>query len=110
MILAEIKREGVRRNRRHCKARSIWPIVAPNWGLMQEGDSNFSDLKNMVKKPTRNTLVMAPWISEANWMLVDQRMALIWTHTEGQQELRTMTRHFQTALKEDRRCRLIKAG
>ena len=41
---------------------------------------------------------------------MDQRTALRWTHMEGQKELRTVMRRFQTALKEDRGCRARKVG
>ena len=54
--------------------------------------------------------VMSLWISEATWRLADQMTSLIWTHTAGQRERRTAMGRFQTALKEDRRCRVRKAG
>ena len=40
-------------NCRYRKARSIWPIVTPKRGPIQEGDSHFSDLKKTIKKPTQ---------------------------------------------------------
>ena len=81
MILVELNGEGVRRNRRHCKARSIWSIVAPKGVPTQEGDSHFSDLKKMVKKIMWKARVMEPWISEAACRLADQRTALRRGHT-----------------------------
>ena len=65
MILAELKKVGARINRRYCKARSIWPIVTPKGGQMQEEDSHSSVLKNMFKKPTRKAQVAELWILQA---------------------------------------------
>ena len=62
MIMAELKGEGSRRNYRYCKARLIWPIVKTKGGTIQEGDSQFIELKNKVKKPTRKSRVAASWI------------------------------------------------
>ena len=76
MILIELNGEGVRRNRRHCKARSIWYIVAQKGVPAQEGDSHFSNLKKMVKKIMWKARVMELWISEAACRLADQSTAL----------------------------------
>ena len=54
MVLAEFKERGARRNHRYCKERYVWTIVTPKgWGI-QNGDSNFSDLKKTPKKSMRN--------------------------------------------------------
>ena len=110
MILAEIKGEGARRNRMYCKVRSIWTIVTPKEVPIQEGESNFSDLKKTVKKPTHKARLLALWISESTWILSDHRTELRRTHTENQQKLKRATRRFQAALKEDRRHRVRKVG
>ena len=57
VIMEELKGKGARRNHMYCKARSIWSIVTTEGEPIQEGDSHFSDLKNMVKKPTENERV-----------------------------------------------------
>ena len=51
MVLGELIREGSRRHRRYYKERAIWSIAVSKGGLVQEGDSHFSDLKKMVNKP-----------------------------------------------------------
>ena len=86
MVLGEIRGEGSRRNDRYCKERSIWPIVEANGRPVQRGDSNCSDLKKKANKPLRKTRTAAPLISDAIWMLADQRMALGQTHRANQQE------------------------
>ena len=52
IILEKLNGDRVRRNPRYCKERSMWPIVAPKGGPIQEGDAHFSDLKKEVKKTT----------------------------------------------------------
>ena len=65
MVLGELIGEGVRSHHRYCKDWAIWPIAATKGGLFQEGDSHFSDLKTMAKKPSRKTRTAASWISDA---------------------------------------------
>ena len=110
MILTELKGDGVSINRKYCKERSIWIIVAPKWSPIQNEDMILKYLKKEVKKPTRTAQEKATCVSEATWRLADQRKALRRRHTEYQQELRAETRIFQAALQEDRRRRVSKAG
>ena len=77
---------------------------------MQEGDSQFIDLKKMVKKPLWKARTAALWISYSTWRLADHRTALGQTHTTNQQEQRTVTRWFQPALREERIFSVRKTG
>ena len=110
MILADLNKEGAKRNHIYCTARSIWPIVTLTRKSIQEVDSHFSDLKNTVNNPTQKSKVVVLWISEFTWILADQKMALKQTHTVNQRKLVRVTRRFPEALKEDRRRRDRKAG
>ena len=94
----------------YCKARSIWTIVTPKEVPIQEGESNFSDLKKTVKKPTHKARLLALWISESTWILSDHRTELRRTHIENQQNPKRATRQLQAALKEDRIHRVRKVG
>ena len=87
----------------HCKEQSIWPIVETKEGPVQLGDSQFSDLKKMVKKPSQKSRKVEPWISDATWRLADQRTELGRTHMAKHQEQRTEIRRFQAELSEGRR-------
>ena len=77
---------------------------------MQEEDSHFNDLKQMVNNMSHNTRTKAPWISDATYILAYQRMALGRKLTANQQERRTATRWLQEDLKEGSRCRVRKSG
>ena len=65
MVLENLIGEGVKRYHSYCKERTIWPITEAKGGKVQEGDSQFSNLNNMVKKPSRKTRTAASWISDA---------------------------------------------
>ena len=108
--MGELIGEGVRSHHRYCKDWAIWPIAATKGGLFQEGDSHFSDLKTMAKKPSRKTRTAMLWILDATWRIADRRMSLGRTHTANQRTHRTATRHFQASMREDRRCRVRKEG
>ena len=99
MLLGEIIGEGVRRYHMYCKELDTCPIAAAKGGMVQEEDSQFNDLNKMVKKPSRKTRTMAPWISDANRRLVDQRTALGRNITENHQMCRTSPWRFQAAFK-----------
>ena len=92
IILAELKEDGVRRNRRYYKGRYIWSIVAPKGDPMEEGDSKIEDLQKGVRKPTLTAHEKATWISAATLKLVDQRTAMRWIQTEVQLEIREAKR------------------
>ena len=65
MILSELKRGGVRSNRRYFKVRYICHIVAPKGGPMHEVDSKINDLQTEVRKPKWTSREKATFISEA---------------------------------------------
>ena len=111
MVLDELIGEGVRRHQWYCKEQATCPIAETKGGTWQEGDSQFNDLKWMVKNPSRKErTTTAPWISDTTWGLEDHRTELGRKITENQQEHRMATQMFQAALKEDRRCRARKVG
>ena len=53
MILGELIVEGFRRHCWYFKERDTWPITASKGGMGKEGDLQFNDLKQRVKKPPR---------------------------------------------------------
>ena len=76
MVLGELIGDRFMRHRRYCKDQATWPIMASNGGTVQDEDSHFNDLKQMVKNILQKTRTTAPWISDATWRLSDQRTAL----------------------------------
>ena len=84
MVLGKLMGEGSRSHHRCCKGRDIWPIAASKGKTVHEGDSHFSDLKKMVKKPFWKARKVALWISDATKRLSDQRTEMGQTHMSDQ--------------------------
>ena len=95
----------------YVKGRTTWPIQEENERTRQEGASHFRDLKRRAKKLSRkDRTTLSPWILDTTWKLADKRTALGRKCRANQGERRVLTRSFQAALKEDRRCRVRRAG
>ena len=99
----------------HCtyvKGRTTWPVQEDKGGIRQiEGDFHFRDLKRKIKKPSRkDRSTLLPWISGTTWKIADQRTSLGRKSVTNQGEHRVLTRQFQSALKEDRKSRVRRAG
>ena len=80
-------------------------------GTRQEEDEHVMALKRRVKKPSRkDRTTLSLWISDTTSRLVDHRAELGRKCIANQGERKMLTLSFQAALKEGRRCIVMRAG
>jgi hypothetical protein len=111
LVMGQLMSKPYRSHRRYLNGRRSYPLKAHKVGPdSSTADQLYHELKAAIPKPTRQERKRRDWISEATWLLVDQRSALRRSPGYNQAEHRRLNRRVNASLKQDRKRRVEAAG
>lgn len=111
MVWGKLLAEPTKSNLSYLQGRRKLPLKLPKWGPQTLANFLYQQLKFHAGAPAhKGKKQREGWISDATWLLVDQRSSLRRNINHDRSEARRLTRKIKASLKTDRKARVAAAG